>query len=325
MGNVSGEEERVPLLHDRDAPVEFVPPENIRPGEVGVLIDENANLLDVTSTIVDLAVRGYVKITELPPEGLLRRRHDYELENLGKADADQKLLPYESKIMSALFSTGTTVKLSDLKYKFRAELAAIRNAMYDDAVTQGWYRIRPDKTRARWHGIGILVLIVGAVLTFFIARSTSFGLVPVAIVLTGIALLITAHNMPARTGKGSAMLSRVRGFRQLFDQGDEDIRSRFAEQHNIFSEYLPYAIVFGCATKWAKAFEGLDAEALGTTNWYSGQGTFNALLIAHSMDDFGTVATGTLYASQPSSSGSSGFGGGGFSGGGGGGGGGGSW
>jgi hypothetical protein len=50
----------------------------------------------------------------------------------------------------------------------------------------------------------------------------------------------------------------------------------------------------------------------------------NAIVLANAMDDFGTVATGTMYASQPSSSGSSGFSGG-FSGGGGGGGGGGSW
>ena len=103
------------------------------------------------------------------------------------------------------------------------------------------------------------------------------------------------------------------------------MRSRFAEQHNIFSEYLPYAIVFGCTEKWARAFEGLDAEALGTGGWYTGHdGALNALVLASAMDDFGTAATGTLYASQPSSSGSSGFSGG-FSGGGGGGGGGGSW
>jgi uncharacterized membrane protein len=121
------------------------------------------------------------------------------------------------------------------------------------------------------------------------------------------------------------MLSRVRGFRRLFDEGDEDLRARFAEQHHIFSEYLPYAIVFGCTQKWARAFEGLDAEQLGTTQWYGGHANLNALVLASALDDFGTAATGTLYASQPSSSGGSGFGGGGSSGGGGGGGGGGSW
>jgi hypothetical protein len=67
----------------------------------------------------------------------------------------------------------------------------------------------------------------------------------------------------------------------------------------------------------------LDAQQL-ETGWYRGNAPFNAILLASSINHFGTVATGTLYASQPSSSSGSGFGGG-FSGGGGGGGGGGSW
>ena len=119
------------------------------------------------------------------------------------------------------------------------------------------------------------------------------------------------------------MFSRVRGFRRLFDEGDQGLREKFAEQHEIFSQYLPYAIVFGCTEKWARVFADLDAEQL-ETSWYRGNAPFNASCSPSSMNHFGTVATGTLYASQPSSSSSSGFGGG-FSGGGGGGGGGGSW
>ena len=50
----------------RDAgPVEFVPPDGVLPGQVGTLVDEHANLVDVTATIVDLAVRGWLTITDL--------------------------------------------------------------------------------------------------------------------------------------------------------------------------------------------------------------------------------------------------------------------
>ncbi len=326
MGNVSGAEERVPPFGEQRGPVEFVPPDTIRPGQVGVLLDEQPNLLDVTATIVDLAVRGYLRITELPAEGVFRRHHDYQLTRIDVGTAKMgALLPYEIIVLDGLFSTGDTVKLSDLKYKFRAHLLEIDNALYDDVVKEGWYRARPDKTRGAWHALGILLVVVGAAAIYLAARYSTYGLVPVGIFVTGIVLTAQAHRMPARTGKGSAMLSRVRGFRRLFDEGDEDLRARFAEQHDIFSQYLPYAIVFGCTEKWAKVFEGLGAEELGGAGWYQGNEPFNAMLLAHSMNDFGTVATGTLYASQPSSSSSSGFGGGGFSGGGGGGGGGGSW
>ena len=143
--------------------------------------------------------------------------------------------------------------------------------------------------------------------------------------LTGVVLLALGGTMPARTGKGSAMLSRVRGFRRLFDEGEEDTRARFAEQAGIFSQYLPYAIVFGCTDKWATRVrrpQRRTARRDGLVQRH--RSTFTAFALASAMNDFDTSATGTLYASQPSSSSSSGFSGG-FSGGGGGGGGGGSW
>ena len=97
------------------------------------------------------------------------------------------------------------------------------------------------------------------------------------------------------------MFSRIEGFRRLFDEGEEDTRQRFAEQQGIFSDYLPYAIVFGATKKWARAFEGLSAEQLGAASWYSGTGginTFNAFALAAAIDNFDTRATGTLYASH---------------------------
>ena len=320
LGNVSGDEQRVPLGQQDAGTVEFVPPDKVRPGQVGTLIDEQANLLDVTATIVDLAVRGFISITELAEDG---GKPDYELRRLEKSEAE--LLAYEQQLLDALFANGPDVKLSDLKYEFTSELAQLKDALYDDVVANGWYRVRPDRTRLWWRLIGIGVVIAGVALTFLVAATTSFGLIPLAIVLTGIVLLALGGTLPARTGKGSAMLSRIGGFRRLFDEGEEDTRSRFAEQQGIFSQYLPYAIVFGCTDKWARAFEGLSAEQLGATGWYNGTNTFTAFALASAMNDFDTSATGTLYASQPSSSSSSGFSGGGFSGGGGGGGGGGSW
>jgi uncharacterized membrane protein YgcG len=319
MGNVTGEEEPIPLGQETAGPVEFVPPDDVRPGQVGILVDEQANLLDVTATIVDLAVRGHLRISEV--EG--GRQPDYELTRTDGGKGE--LQPYERELYDALFATGPDVKLSDLKYKFTSQLATVKNAMYDDVVTNRWYRVRPDRTRLWWRLIGIAVTVLGIALTIVIAAVSSFGLIPLAVLVTGIALLAVGGKMPARTGKGSAIYSRIEGFRRLFDEGEEDTRQRFAEKQGIFSDYLPYAIVFGCTKKWARAFEGLDAAQLGAASWYSGPNLIGAFALASAMDDFDTRAAGTLYASQPSSSSSSGFSGGGFSGGGGGGGGGGSW
>ena len=316
FGNVTGAEERVGLHRSMAGPVEFVPPDNVRPGQVGTLIDERANTLDVTATIVDLAVRGWLTIAEVD-------EHDYQLAATRTAGKGT-LLPYETELMNGLFANGPTVKLSELKYKFRSELAVIEDSMYDDVVAQGWYHTRPDRTRHTWVALGLLVTAIGIGITVLVGLHSSYALIPVALVLCGVALLAAAGHMPARTPKGSALYSRVRGFRRLFDEGDEDVRARFAEQHDIFSQYLPYALVFGVTEKWARIFAGLGAEEVGAASWYVGSAPLNTLLLAGAIERFGTSATGTLYASAPSSSGGSGFGGG-FAGGGGGGGGGGSW
>ena len=69
MGNPTGDSQAVPLFERGVAPVEFAPPEDLRPGQVGTIVDEQANTLDVTATIVDLAVRGYLTIEEIRRRG----------------------------------------------------------------------------------------------------------------------------------------------------------------------------------------------------------------------------------------------------------------
>jgi uncharacterized membrane protein len=129
--------------------------------------------------------------------------------------------------------------------------------------------------------------------------------------------------MPRRTATGYAVLRHAEGFRRFIDESEKE-RARFAERKNLFSEYLPYAVVFGATKKWANAFAGLDDQPPDTSSWYVGAHVFSYVSFSGAIDSFSVSSAGTL-TSSPSSSGSSGFSGGGFSGGGGGGGGGGSW
>ena len=313
------DEQPVPLLEHGATPVEYAPPDGILPGQVGTLVDEIANPLDVSATIVDLAVRGYLKIEEIPKEGLFGRP-DWKL-TLLKSEGEG-LLPYESELLNGLFEDGSEVELSSLKRKFVARLNKVQSALYDDAVGRGWFTSRPDQVRFRWRRIGVIALIVGAGLVYVAARFTHLGLVALPFLIAGIVLLFAANRMPRRTPAGTGMVRRVFGFRTYIETAEAQ-EMRFQEKENIFSKYLPYAIVFGCTEKWAKAFEQLGMQP-DTGSWYVGTHPFTAVAFASSIDHVSVTAVGTI-ASTPAGSGSSGFGGGGFSGGGGGGGGGGSW
>ncbi|HEX2052092.1 MAG TPA: DUF2207 domain-containing protein [Actinomycetota bacterium] len=319
MGS-GGPEEPVGLLERTPIPVEFQPPEDLRPGQVGTLVDQQAHTLDVIATIIDLAVRGYLRIEEVPKEGWFGRA-DWRMLKLKDADG---LKSYEEQLLHAIFSGGKEeVLLSDLKDRFAAKLKEVQNALYKDVVDQGWFASRPDRVRETWRWIGVGVLVAGAGFLVAVAAFTEFGLMALPFPLAGLLILIFADKMPSRTAKGTAVARRVNGFRKFIEESEAD-RARFAERKNLFSEYLPYAVVFGATKKWAKAFEEIDGQ-LPATAWYVGSSgePFSASSFSDSIGGF-TVNTAGTITSTPSSSGGSGFSGG-SSGGGGGGGGGGSW
>ena len=164
----------------------------------------------------------------------------------------------------------------------------------------------------------LLALVLTCGLSLFGA-----GLVGLGLVVAALAGLFVAGSFPARTGRGSAMLARIQGFR-LYIATAEAEQIKFQEREQIFSEFLPYAIVFGLADRWAGVFAQLGADGRSGLYWYTGQPGWSMLYFGASIGSFTTATAGTIATTPPSASGSSGFSGG-FSGGGGGGGGGGSW
>jgi uncharacterized protein (TIGR04222 family) len=322
FGRGDGPQELVPVLHHEETPLEFVPPDDLRPGQLGTLVDFSANPLDVTATIVDLAVRGYLVIEEIPGEGGILQKPDWKLTK--KKDSDTDLKEYERKLLDALFEDRTVVQLSDLRYTFAQEMQEVQQALTDDAMSQGWFTRLPSIARMQWGFLGVLVLLAGVGLTILLAWRTHAALMGIPLVVAGILLMFGAYWIPQRTAKGTAVLRRTEGFRRFINESEKE-RARFAERKNLFSEYLPYAIVFGATGKWAAAFAGLDDQPPDTSSWYVSSAPFTFLAFSSAIDGFTVSTSGTLTSTPPSTSGSSGFSGGGLSGGGAGGGGGGSW
>jgi len=322
---------RVGVFHRDAVAVQFTPPEGLRPGQIGTLIDEQANVVDVTATLVDLAVRGLLRIEEVEKHGHFGKG-DWRLV-LARDPAEGELTSYETKLYNSIFEGRTEVLLSDLKQTFRADLTKVQHLLYRDVTDRGWFRGNPSTVRAVWTGLGVLALLAGVGLTALLAWKTHLALFGVAVALGGLLLLIFAGRMPARTAKGTAVLAQARGFRMYLETAEAG-QIRWEEGEDVFSRYLPFAIVFGVAERWATVFAQLAASgaAVVTPMWYVPYGYaygYGAMFdyggFSRSMDSFITTSAGALSAATPSSSGSSGFGGGGFSGGGMGGGGGGSW
>lgn len=321
------DERRRGLFEPRPVPVEYRPPDDLRPAQLGLIVDERVDAVDVTATIVDLAVRGHMTIEEVEQGGWFRRA-DWRLR---QGDADREgLLGYERILLDGIFGSRDSVLVSDLKGTFAKDYQKVETAVYADGQSRHWFADRPDHTRGRWLGAGLALTVLGVLLTVFLGARMRMAVVGLVVVALGIVLMAIHRRMPRRTGRGSRMLTRTLGFREFVERAEAD-RMEFAERERLFVEYLPYAVVFGCVEHWAQVFESIGVDvgrAVG--GFYVGPGPFHLMAFSSGLNDFSS-SMGTAVTAAPPSSGSGGFssggfgGGGGFSGGGMGGGGGGSW
>lgn len=296
--------------------VEFTPPEKLRPAELGVLMDERAHTHDVVATIIDLATRGYLTITEIPKKWIFGKV-DYKLTKKQKAETD--LLGYEKKLLHNLFKSSNEVTISALKQTFYDELKEVKEELYKEVVSKGLFPKDPEKVRNNYLVFGIVFLVIGGVIIGWTIESDFiFGAdFALGVMVVGAMLMLMSNVMPRRTAYGRELYRRSRGY-HLFINTAEKHRQKFFERKNMFNEVLPYAIVFGLTEKFANQMKEIGVQP-STTGWYSGVHGFHAGSFGSSMNDFSNSMSSAM-ASAPSSSGgfSGGSSGGGFGGGGGG-------
>jgi uncharacterized membrane protein len=297
------------------------------PAEVGTLIDEKLDPRDITSTIVGLAVKGYVKIEETKKEGLIFDKTDYYLKKVKNHDSN--LSPFEVELMKALFPAalpGTFI--SDLKNKFYTNLGLLKKVLYRDLMRKRYFLSSPEKMRNSYTAAG-LVVCVFATLAFLFLLPNSAAKSFVAGILTGIPVFAFAKVMPVKTRAGASAYMDILGFQEFMNRAEKDRLERMGDV-NLFSKFLPYAIALDVADNWAKAFEGIYQDP---PDWYVspiGFRAFTPYAFTHSLNSV-TSSLGSAMFSAPRGSGigggseGGGFSGGGSSGGGFGGGGGGSW
>lgn len=307
--------------------VQYEPPGGLTPGEAGVLIDNTADMRDITATLVDLAVRRYLRIEERDDRKLLGLigSLEYVLHRLEPPAGTPSLAAHEQHVLEGVFTgRGDTVELSDLKNEFYRTLPKIRNSLFDQLKARGYYLARPDRVRGLWRGLavfaGILVGGGGA------ALSGKLLMTPVPFLIAGalvaLILLFFSWIMPARTVAGARVREAVLGFEEFLRRVEsEHFKRVILSKPELFDRYLPYAMAFGVEQKWAKAFDGIYTQA---PTWYAGSPgvVFSPSRFSSSLGALSSTVSSAM-ASSPRSSSGSGFGGGGSSGGGGGGGGGG--
>jgi uncharacterized membrane protein len=302
--------------------VQYDPPNGLSPGEIGTLVDNSADMRDVTATLVDLAVRGYIVIEEKQKEHMMGLYSNKEFTFHLKKEAKDwvGLKQHELLLLAALFDDGArdSVDLSELQNKFYKNLPGIKDSLFDSLLERHYYLHRPDKVKGAYIGGGI----VTGVLLFFAGNwiASTMGMVTtpfvIAAILTGLIVSIFGYFMPAHTVEGVRALEGALGFEDFLQHVEADRIQRIELTPALFEKYLPFAMAMGVEKKWVSAFGNILKEP---PSWYQGGmygPPFFAMGFVNGLNSM-SVQAGSVMSSAPRSSGSSGFGGGGgFSGGG---------
>lgn len=284
--------------------VSFTPPAGVGPGLVGTVVDGEAHLHDVTAMIVGLAVRGHLRISEVDtstrgsnPDQKLRKK-DWELINNPYPPADP-LTPPEQKLMADLFGVRSVVRLSALTARFAHDLRETQVGLYREVVDRGWYRKHPRKRGCRLRALAIPIIAIGLFFTLGFWVMDGGGPVQatagIGLTALGVILFVLGRGRAPRTALGTAYRIQALGFREYLATAEAP-QIRFEEAAQVFSRYLPYAIVFGLAKEWAKVFKDVvaRAEREGATDlvfdltWFDG--VYLAFEAGHAVLELGAMA-----------------------------------
>lgn len=319
------------------------PPVDVSPAEAGLLMDGRAGIEDVTAAILDLAVRGHIRIRPITLASQKHRRtppSDWSLDLRKKPD--DGLRAWELELLANFIGPGgsTSAQLIEQSYGNRA-LSGARRDLDQAVVANGWYSRSPRLERRLSAFVGLGVLAVGALIAV-LAGAAGLGLVGVPVMVAGVLMAILGLvRPPGRTASGAAVLDQIEGFRRYLATLDAD-QIRLQKNVDVLSRYLPWAVTLGLSNRWIALVGELGASGgyKGSFTWCGGlhaldksYDTGSSGGLVRAMDDMTSAVASSLRLGSRSAifryvpiglaaggyHGSGGGGGGGFGGGGGGG------
>lgn len=284
-----------PLVRDHTGS-HFAAPDGVLPGQIGTVIDLRVDAVDLTATVIDLAVRGYLWIAETTgAEGRL----DWQISR--RAPADSLLAPYEAQLLDILLPAKTeTVYMSSLQMPgSRVDIGRIPEMMYADARLRGWFRRTPEHLGALT-GYGVGVLLAGLVVTAVLAVSIGNAMIGVAVCGVGAVCALAGTLLPIRTARGHLLVAHVAALRHYLSEFNVDDLAP-ADRELVLTRAAPYAVVLGQLGPWLTAMGRLDTAADGTPgiDWYDTASSDTANLPAFLTALDGVLARGAHLHNLP--------------------------
>lgn len=295
----------------------FDPPEGFSPADTGYLSSMGMKEEVVTSALVSMAVKGYLKI--------INTKKKYSLELVPGAAAE--LRPEEKALASVLFSKAQEIVLDNKNHELFQKARTEAEKILKQKMIPEFFNLN-----ARHLLPGILLSVAAVALAFAISPTPA---VPVILIIlfAGLGALFS-WLIKAPTPRGRALMDEAEGFKMYLSVAEKERLNLLHEPEltvERFESLLPYAIALGVENEWGSRFENALRRSMQETKsynpaWYVGTIPGTASFSpSHFTSAMGKSFSSAISSASTPPGSSSGSGGGGSSGGGGGGGGGGGW
>ncbi len=318
--------------------VRYEPVADVSPAGLGKLVSDTRSPHPriVVATIVDLAIRGFLRIEETTPSILVTLTKDvraiaqsvmrgesgsidYIIHFVRGSTEWKGLKWHEVRLLHGLLSAAPSdgekeakrVRVSMLTSKFYTALPEIFEAVESELVLKGYYRENPGSVKLQWLFYSVMPFLIGlfADLAFdYEIEQTSTGnpgaapfsqaALIISVFVSALILAFFAAIMPSRTVVGARAREAGLGFKEFLS------RVQPLTSVELFERYLPFAIAFGVEKNWAHTFEGVYVLP---PSWYSGpMGEFSATDFGNRISDL-TISAAASMSSQPAEAGGRGF------------------
>jgi len=240
------------------------PPDDLRPGAAGTLVDETAQVRDVIATLVDLANRGVISIGDTRTDA--KKKASPATTVVTMLEHNEALRKSESSLLKALFPAGAepgrTASLESIQDTFITYADEINDGFYDELVEHGYFHESPVKTRKRWKTIFRFIPVIGiavAVLIVILVGGYSNWIV-FPILMSFILAFFSrglSNAMPRKTRAGAESAAKWRAFEKYLR--DIEKREDLENSKEIFQKYIAYAVAFGLEKSWVDKFTAVQA------------------------------------------------------------------
>ena len=294
----------------------YEPPDGFSPASLRYISNMGYDHKAMTAAIVNLAVKGYLRISEADDV--------HSLKKLDPGPDAPPLAAGERELFEELFRNGNHIGLVNENHeRIGGAQKAHKRSLKKD------YHKKYFRTNGLLNLPPLLIAIIASLVALRVGPSP---MVVVTIVMMVGTLITFAIIMKQPTGLGRRLMDEVDGFREYLEIAEKDemnLRNPPEKTPQLFEAYLPFAMALNVEQQWGERFARLFATLKGPDGgayhpgWYNG--SWNSLDLSANTSSLASGLGDSISTSVSPPGSSSGGGGGGFSGGGGGGGGGGGW